>query len=858
MRSILIFISLSFGLCFTTYSQIGQVKKSIKNQEKGRLDKSEKSLQKAIEKNDTLAAVLFGRSLLLFDSAYAGYDLDSAYYFLIKARRALTTLDEKERIKHLKIGMDLESIQTLKERMEYVGFVRANLLNTEDSYIEFLSQFINTKHELQAMVSRDSLAFQKARSINTYQAYEKFMNKYPDARQVGEAERRYEKLYFDKNTADGKLSSYIKFLRLHPTTPYRDEAERNIFEISTAGNEPHQYANFIKSYTNSSSAKKASRLLYHLNSKKFTWMTDSLRTAYQLNEQGPLILILSDGKYGFMNMKGEMAIPANYNTIDNRYLCETLDTDFFLIQKRIVARNQQVLFEGNYDEAEDLGLGIIKVITPRGVVIIHKSGWQISELIFSDAKLLGDAFISYKIKDKWGIMTFAGKKLTNDRFDDIQKVGEFFIFKLKEQFDVLNKSSIEKLADNNPINFQALYSDYELLENGYLWLKTDFGETVFDLQLNEIVPYNQQRIIKLSNGFVVQKGDDYTFLDSNFKTVKTERAVEMKSNKSYISLLINELYQLVAQTSYDSIGSYDSLRLMGSDLAIGIRSDTSFIHFSNGFEKTMSAVEEFEFLTSTGARQYLAIKIEGKRDWIYFDDKGKEILTGLFDLVTPVGDEYLVTSLRKKQGLISTNGDELLPIDYDAVASYNNGYISYLGDKKFGIINFKKGINISNEFDRNITPYNDSLLIAEKNQKLALLTNEGEELSEFRFEEILYWNDTVSIVKENFQYQFFKHFTGDTDENGFKSIDILDGNEKLMIARGDIGYGVYSNVRGEIIPPTFNDIISLGSADNPVFFTEKHVEEAGFYVVIYYDVNGQIIHKQVYESDDYMLIYCED
>jgi hypothetical protein len=57
---------------------------------------------------------------------------------------------------------------------------------------------------------------------------------------------------------------------------------------------------------------------------------------------------------------------------------------------------------------------------------------------------------------------------------------------------------------------------------------------------------------------------------------------------------------------------------------------------------------------------------------------------------------------------------------------------------------------------------------------------------------------------------------------------------------------------------TFTDIINLGSKDDPLYFTEKHVEEASIFVVIYYDRNGKLIRRQAYEPEEYEKIYCSN
>lgn len=90
------------------------------------------------------------------------------------------------------------------------------------------------------------------------------------------------------------------------------------------------------------------------------------------------------------------------------------------------------------------------------------------------------------------------------------------------------------------------------------------------------------------------------------------------------------------------------------------------------------------------------------------------------------------------------------------------------------------------------------------------------------------------------------HSIGDYDEG------------KIMVIHKENFYGVLSNKRGEIIPASYTDIINLGTAEEPLFFAEKHIEEAGIYVIIYFDQNGKILRKQAFEEDEYDKIYCDE
>ena len=83
-------------------------------------------------------------------------------------------------------------------------------------------------------------------------------------------------------------------------------------------------------------------------------------------------------------------------------------------------------------------------------------------------------------------------------------------------------------------------------------------------------------------------------------------------------------------------------------------------------------------------------------------------------------------------------------------------------------------------------------------------------------------------------------------------------SEKLAIVHQLTNYGVIHNTKGTIIPLSYNDVVNLGSAEKPLYFTEKQVEEAAIFVVIYYDDKGQLLRTEVYNQEDYDKIYCDD
>jgi hypothetical protein len=187
--------------------------------------------------------------------------------------------------------------------------------------------------------------------------------------------------------------------------------------------------------------------------------------------------------------------------------------------------------------------------------------------------------------------------------------------------------------------------------------------------------------------------------------------------------------------------------------------------------------------------------------------------------------------------------------------------ISVLKNKRFGAYHIQQKKLIKPQYDRNIMPYNEAVVSTFKSGNYGFLGWDNKPVSMFAFDEIRYWSDSVAMVRKGSFWSFYDiPARNETETNLRKVILIRDApDDKVAIIQKDNAFGVIAN-RGEvIIPVTFTDIVNLGSADQPLYFTEKHVKEASLYIVIYYDYAGNMLRKEIYDdASDYDKIYCTD
>jgi hypothetical protein len=136
---------------------------------------------------------------------------------------------------------------------------------------------------------------------------------------------------------------------------------------------------------------------------------------------------------------------------------------------------------------------------------------------------------------------------------------------------------------------------------------------------------------------------------------------------------------------------------------------------------------------------------------------------------------------------------------------------------------------------------------------------ENKDATSYQFDEIRPWNDSVALVLKQGTWKLYDIPGGGHLIDGISDFSELrkDNEETILLIKKEGKMGVLSNLHDLIVGPTFDDIVNVGTVKNPVYFCEKYIKEADFYVVIYYNAEGKILRKQVFtEPEEYAKIYC--
>ncbi len=876
MRIFLLVLFVTIAIAST--AQLSAERQAISRMQKGKWKGAEEALKKALRKDMLNPEGKFLFSWFYFSPDNPARNIDSAYLYAVRAITAFSAAGQKERDRLKRFPLDSVILNDQRKKIDSAAFEQAKNVNTESSYQDFLLKFVYADEQLAAIELRNEVAFVDALKLNTYKSFLNYLNKYPSSSRASEARARYEKLLYEERTRNGQLKSFEAFFNEYPQSPYRKEADRNIFEITTASGRPASFTRFIANYPTSAFRFRVQVILYHLSKEDDAnlnlVLSDSLKKV-QRDEQGYWVPVLRNGKFGFMDQNGNETVSPKFDNLLSEYLCGNLKQDYLVVGEGVMSRSGNWIFRGQVKEVRDVGSGFLKINLGDCINILHKSGFALPGPCYEDGKLIGHNFIAFKEHGKWGLISLAGRILLVPQYQDITAVDGLIILNKNNKKTIVTVDQVAALAEENALPTALVFDDVQRIAPGNYLVWNGSLEGVLNESLEFIVPLDRQEITKVPLGLMLEKNKKYRLVGFSDKLNHTDYH-QVRFYGNWIKLLEKndlQLYDLKKKKVVNDL--LDSL-WFENKLAFTRKNDSVRVYLNSASSLDFASGTKVDFIKSADSTEYFFVpeknfkaekknfekhRITRKENKIVFNaQSGLRLFAADFDEIQYLGNERFLVGKGNKKGLLSESGKVILLIEYEAIVSLGNGILSLLKDKKFGLYNIKTGKLLKPEYDRNLTPVSAQWQSAFKEGAYGLIGWDAKPKGEFDFDEIKPWNDSSILVKKDFQWMIYNIPLERVVRNKIMDYAFVSDTpaEKVAIVHQDLHYGVISNRRGEIIPPNFSDIINVGSDEEPLYFAEKNVEEAGIYVVIYYDKNGKFLRKQVYEESEYERIYCND
>ncbi|MBL0740226.1 tetratricopeptide repeat protein [Chryseolinea lacunae] len=829
------------------------------NIRKQKWDKAYGQLRKALTKDTVNTGAAYMMARYFFEPANPGFQIDSAHAYAEKSRTGFRQSSAKQRERLKRIPVDSLLLHHLGARIDSAAFARARHQNTEQSYMAFLASFTTAAQRDEAAALRDEAAFQDAKMQDSYLAFAAYLERYPKAARASEAQTYYERLLFENKTRDKQLISYENFLKEYPSTSHRREAERQIFELKTASGTLESYEDFLTTYPASASAKVAGDILFHLlpeDQRQLRWkfpIGDSLMTIMNL-EHGYLAPFLHDGRFGFMDKDGNQIIAPDNDALEPDYRCGNISEDVVALPHRLVAQNGAVVLPEEVLSVDDLGAGFLLVEKEHCTQVLHKSGFTVGDRCVDDARVLNGKMIAVKKEEHWSLFTLTGRPLLPAVWDDVTTLKDVVVLKKHGKITLATMSTIAQCAAQQQTLPENEIEEVKAWPRDLIATKDTRGRGVVDQSLNIYIPAGHHTIAPAYFGATVSDAAGTVAVNhAGERSVPFGRIVVKEAWTAVGHEKGWRLYDPATQ-AYQS-RAYDSI-LFAGPFALGVKADSMRIHFTPTRTISLPQPVRVEFVTGQGVAVFLWVE-QGDKKTLY-NHEARRLFTLAADKIQYAGENCFVVQKRDKKGLVNAEGKPLLPMEYDAIGAVSGGVVSMLKGAKFGLFQCEKKKLIKPEYTKNLTPYNASTVVAYKDGLYGFVGWDGKPLSGIEFSDVKYWNDTAAFVKKDKQWKVYALNTKQVllDKlDGYKLIRDTAG-EKLAIVVSDHRYGVINSRMGTVIPMTFSDVINVGSAEYPLYFTEKHVAEADIFVVIYYSREGKMLRKEVYEQEDYDKIYC--
>jgi hypothetical protein len=872
----LFLLLLTVNFYLISFQVSGQEKKAFKLLEKKNYPSLIELLTKEIKEDTLNPGIYYIYSLLYSDSQFEGYNIDSAYKYVLPATQLDSLIDEKTNTRLINEGITPIDIKYQKSRIESLAFDRAKAANTPESYNYFLQNFPSADQVSQALELRDNIAFEMTEKNNTYEAYLTFVKNYPSARQVPEAQSRYDDLIYKDFTRDENLESYERFAAGFPTSGHWEEAVKNIFLISTQYNDPQSYISFIKNYPFSKYSRIAFSYL-HYSANETTWIfnykpddlpfLDSLKTLIRLDSL-TIFPVFENNAFGFIGQDGRTIIPPQFQNIDPSCLCGDIKDKFLVVSddsvKYIIARNGQVIYRQNFYNVENIGLGFLKLSRDSKYGVIHQSGLEVLPFKYSDAGLVGGRFIKALTDKGWYIFTFTGKQIDTGPFDNISDEGNFIIIEKSGRQFVTTSEKLSQNIREGKFDPQFDYDNAELVDNDILLCSSGNKECILDSQLEIRIPLMQQEIFSHLSGWLVKRDSLTDIYNKNFQKVSGTGLKKLNFKGNWITgIRDNKSFLYYNFSPFPDDAGFDSVNLINENFTYVISGIRQQIIFSNRSVIQLENYKGFEILKQAIVSgdehfpEYLLLKKNPPEKEIW-SSSGTRLFSGKYDFLQSLGYSYFLIKKGEKFGLIDSTGKIIVKTTYDGMANYQSGFITTLNGKFFGLINPGKGLEIPPRFVSSPERYNDSYFVFREGNQVGLMDQQGRPFAGISGDQVLFWNDTSCLVRSGDTWSIRAILTGQIlfdDMSSYKKLFDSEGEIFYLVKRQNF-FGILSDKNGLIINCSFTDVLNIGNKNRPVYFAEKYIPEAEMYIVIYYSGKKEVIRKQVFTPGEYSKIYC--
>lgn len=602
------------------------IEKGFEELQKKNFGIAETQFRKGLKKSTCVASC--GLSQLYCTKDYR--NLDSAYYYMFMSDTSWAAVPEKLKLAwKTDFSFDRNTIDMQKQSVSQLCFESIEMQPSVYAWNQFIRVHPHYSSLNTVIYLRDQLAFEIAKKKNSSQALKNYMDTLPESSFIADAQMLYDDLEYAELTAAGDLASFTFFYENCPKNKHLMEAVKEIYRLSTLNHSLQEYVQFARAFPSSPYVNEAWRYVYQLYLKEYSVekyaafqrefpdypFMQELAVDLDLFQMN-LFPVTKQGKFGYMNVKGELVISAEYNeayAFQDGLAVVSKNELFGLIDKK-----NQVVIPFQFDEMSEFTQNRSIVQKESKFGVIDRQGKIIFPLIYDDIVMLHPGVYEVMEGDSTHYLDGNGQKISWSQAEDKPSFAQT-MSKLHPEFELVgdldrgsNRAVVKKAGQLNYID-----------STGKLVLVTPMEW--FPDALN---------LAKYKSSYAVfRKKEKYGLMDLSGKMVQ------------------KNVYEASGPfTGYWPVKDKGNWALLDSKGKVVLPFEYNFIRY----------VDELGYLIERGGLFGL------------LNASAKIVLPVSFSNIKNFESNYFLVSVDEKYGLYSKEGKEILPLQYDRIQRYDS------------------------------------------------------------------------------------------------------------------------------------------------------------------------------------------
>ena len=636
--------------------------------------------QKLKKKSPSLA--YYGLTQLYQSPAF--YNLDSCLKYAIEAEANLKLVSAKNYLDWKKYSFDSTSIVQKKFLISSSYF---ELLKKDTSIINFNNFIIQQPWAKEIPIAvdiRDSLVYIRVLNLSNIQALQSFMDAYPDSKMVKKALAVFYELQYTQSTLKGTIESYASFIKEAPDNPLKGDAEDHLYALATQNNMLKELDDFVHQYPNNRNNLEAWKRLYQLFMKDYSSMRlEQFRAEYNdypfMKQLEDDIALFNENLYpfkekdffGFMNIKGETIIPANYYEVSD--FSEGLAVVSDGLKMGLIDKKNNIVIPFVYDEISDFLKGRAIVTQNNLNGIIDRTGDFIFPLEFND---IGYFKNDLYYTEKEGFINIYDFNFHQINCPLIEQITPF----VSGKFKVIMEGKVSFLNDDLTISLPLEFDDV-----------LPFSDSVYRYQLE-----GKFGLVQMDNKWKTPNIYDEIYpLNEGFAMVR------VKDKLGYINLE----GKLILPCNFSSFENCARVSQFHNGQVIVHLIDKFLIIDPTG--KTLLKLP-YELIGEPG--EWIPIMKNYK--WGFVNWKGKEMTSFDYDFIEKLDNEYFLMEKSGHIGLARIQNNNLvfiIPLEFLSISKLDAELLLLKNIDGYGLSNYFGEIVVPANFLQ-IQRYSDGIL----------------------------------------------------------------------------------------------------------------------------------------------------